>query len=84
MINPQFMEAQTNKAHALMFLGKTAEARAVYTKFKGQEVPSMRQKWEAVILDDFSNLEKNGLSNPLMTEVRSLFAPSRSAQNSGS
>jgi hypothetical protein len=37
----------TNYAHALLFLGRRAAAKAVYLRYKGENVPD-RGKWEAV------------------------------------
>jgi tetratricopeptide (TPR) repeat protein len=67
----------TNRAHALMFLRRTDEARALYLKYRG--VPDVQggKSWEPVVLEDFTELRKAGLSNPLMTEVESSFAATR-------
>src|SRR5208337_4900888 len=57
----------TNRAHALMFLGRDAEARALYLAHKGE--PLNGKTWEQVIADDFGLLRKAGLANPLMAAV---------------
>ena len=63
---------QTNRAHALMFLGRTSEAREVYLSHRGERTQD--DNWETVIRADFAELRKAGLSNPLMGEIESTFA----------
>ena len=64
----------TNKAHALMFLGRTAAARELYLKYRGTKNVPGEKSWETVILDDFADLRKAGLSNPLMDEIEKEFS----------
>jgi hypothetical protein len=54
-----------SRAHALMFLDHVNEARALYLKYKGQNV-SGGHLWDAAILQDFAELQKAGLTHPLM------------------
>jgi len=54
-------------AAALMFLGRTAEAKAIYLDFKGQQVSG--HSWEQMIHDQFAELRTAGLTHPLMAEV---------------
>ena len=64
----------TNRAHALMFLGRTDEARALYLKYRGQKDASSDAKpWEAIVLGDFAEFRNAGLTNPLMDEIEKLF-----------
>ena len=64
----------TNRAHALMFLGRTDEARALYLKYRGQkDVSSDGKPWEAVVLGDFAEFRNAELTNPLMDEIEKLF-----------
>jgi tetratricopeptide (TPR) repeat protein len=63
----------TNRAHALMFLGRHDEARALYLKYRGEKNVQGDKSWETVILEDFDGLRKNGLKNPLMDEVEKTF-----------
>lgn len=63
----------TNRAHALMFLTRTDEARALYLKYRGQKNVSENKSWDLVILDDFAQLRTAGLANPLMDEIEKLF-----------
>jgi tetratricopeptide (TPR) repeat protein len=62
-----------NRAHALMFLGRVGEARAVYLKYRAQKIDQNGKSWEAAVLEDFAELRKAGLANPLMDEIEKLF-----------
>jgi tetratricopeptide (TPR) repeat protein len=70
----------TNRAHALMFLGRVEEARVLYLKYRGErnvrkdKSSETAKSWEAAILEDFAELRQNGLTNPLMDEIEKLFA----------
>jgi tetratricopeptide (TPR) repeat protein len=63
----------TNRAHALMFLNRTDEARALYLKYRDQKDVQAGKSWPTVILDGFAELRKAGLSNPLMDEIEKDF-----------
>jgi hypothetical protein len=67
------LTAQTNRAHALMFLGRTADAKAIYLAHKGESLSQQGKTWEKVIDDDFSELRKAGLTHPLMDETEKAF-----------
>lgn len=73
-IEPPALQALTNKAHALMFLRREDDAKALYLAHRGEVVDKDR-KWEKAITDDFAELRKAGLSNPLMKEIETAFAP---------
>jgi tetratricopeptide (TPR) repeat protein len=66
----------TIRAHALMFLYRIDEARALYLKYRGETNVSGDESWEVVILEDFAELRKAGLSHPLMDEIESKFTKS--------
>jgi tetratricopeptide (TPR) repeat protein len=63
----------TNRAHALMFLGRVDEARALYLQYRGTKNVLGEKSWELAILDDFADLRKAGLTNPLMDEIEKQF-----------
>ena len=65
----------TNRAHALMFLDRVEEARALYLKYRGQKVDGDKS-WETVVLEDFAELQKAGFIHPLMQEIEKAFAGS--------
>ena len=76
-LKPDAVIYATNHAHALMFLGREEEARALYLKYKGQRTEKGGFPWVEAILKDFDELEKAGLKHPLMDEIRAVFAPVR-------
>jgi tetratricopeptide (TPR) repeat protein len=71
---PDKLWISTNRAHALMFLGRAEEARAAYLEHKGQNIAG-QGVWDEAILKDFAEFEKRGLTHPQMAEIRQLLAP---------
>lgn len=69
-----------NKAHALMFLDRRAEARAIYEEHRGKEL--QQGPWEKVVVKDFQDLRREGRTHPLMAEIEKLFdvSPPREAE----
>ncbi|MGO9986701.1 MAG: caspase family protein [Rhodomicrobium sp.] len=72
-IEPETIVLAMNKAHALMFLGRAKEARALYRRYKGQRVKGAGL-WEEEILNDFKEFEKRGLKHRQMAEIEALLA----------
>jgi tetratricopeptide (TPR) repeat protein len=70
---PEEIWLYTNRAHALMFIGNTDEARAIYLKYRGVKNVQNEKSWEMMILEDFADLRKKDLTNPLMDEIEKLF-----------
>jgi Flp pilus assembly protein TadD len=68
-LDPDNPDPAGNKAHALMYLGRLAEARQLY--FQNQE-----RSWKEDILSDFEVLTKLGRKHPLMDEVARRMKPS--------
>jgi tetratricopeptide (TPR) repeat protein len=64
----------TNRAHALMFLDRVAEARALYLQYRGEKGVSEGKSWETIVLEDFADLRKAGLAHPLMDEIEAKFS----------
>ena len=62
-----------NRAHALMFIGRTDEARALYLKYRRQKDVFEGKSWETVVQEDFAELRKAGLNDPLMDTIEKLF-----------
>jgi hypothetical protein len=75
-IVPDEIWLYTNRAHALMFLNRADEARALYLKYRGEKKVHGEKSWEAVVLEDFAELRKAELSHPLMDEIESKFSTS--------
>jgi tetratricopeptide (TPR) repeat protein len=73
---PDKLWLYTNRAHALMFLDRTDEARALYLQHRGRQKVSDDKSWEAVVLGDFAELRKAGLTHRLMDEIEKQFAGS--------
>jgi WD40 repeat protein len=67
-----------NRAHALMFLGRTKEARAAYLAHRGTETPN--GPWEEATVNDFRDYREQGRTHELMTEIEQLFIPSPPAE----
>jgi len=63
-----------NRAHALMFLGRVNEARALYLRYTNEKNVQDSKPWETVVLEDFAELRKEGLTRPLMDEIERRFA----------
>jgi len=65
-----------NRAHALMLLARVDEARALYLQHRGQTLQNGKT-WEGMVLEDFIDLRKAGLTHPLMDEIEKRFAGGR-------
>jgi tetratricopeptide (TPR) repeat protein len=63
----------SNRAHALMFLGRTEQARALYLKYRGEKKAQGDKSWVALVLEDFAELRKARLTHPLMDEIEKRF-----------
>jgi molecular chaperone GrpE len=72
-ISSDYISIDANRAHALMLLGSTDEARAIYAMHKGQETRN-NKIWDDEVLDDFYELERANIEHPLMDEIRSAWA----------
>jgi tetratricopeptide (TPR) repeat protein len=70
---PDEVWLHTNRAHALMFLGREDEARTLYLRYR-DEKNVLGKPWDTVILEDFAEMRKAGLMHPLMDEITKLFA----------
>ena len=70
---PDMVWIETNRAHALLFLGRTQEAIAAYAAHKGETIPN-QGKWEEVILKDFAEFRKRGLNRPDMVRIEKALA----------
>jgi hypothetical protein len=70
-IKPNLAE-EANHAHALMMLGRTAAAKALYLAHKGESLQG--KTWEEVIVDDFDRLRKAGIKNSLMEEIEDAWS----------
>jgi tetratricopeptide (TPR) repeat protein len=69
---PEQIWIQTNRAHALMFLGRVDDARALYLRYRGERLEGDRS-WEAVVIEDFAELRRAGHTHRIMREIETLF-----------
>jgi tetratricopeptide (TPR) repeat protein len=72
--SPDLIWPQKNRAHALMFLGRTDDARALYLQFQKAEDVLSGKSWTALVLDNFAEFRKAGLTSPLMDEIEKMFS----------
>ncbi|MEQ1696695.1 MAG: hypothetical protein ABL901_12715 [Hyphomicrobiaceae bacterium] len=71
---PGDLVTETNRAHALMLLGRATEARAIYSAHTGKNMPENDNKlWQDVISNDFKELQKSGVEHQQMHEIRQLL-----------
>jgi tetratricopeptide (TPR) repeat protein len=73
LLAPDQLWLYANRAHALMFLGRTEEARSLYLKYRGEKDVLEGKSWQTAILEDFAELRKVGLKSRLMDEIEKLF-----------
>src|SRR6266545_512089 len=66
----------TNRAHALMFLGRVDDARSLYLQYRGAKNVQGGKSWETVIIEEFAELRKAGLMHRLMDEIEKRFTAS--------
>ena len=75
---PDIIWLNAHRAHALMFLGRTDEAREIYLRYRNdKDVFGNKPNpttWDQFILEEFGELRKAGLTNPLMDEIEKQFA----------
>jgi predicted Zn-dependent protease len=64
----------TNRAHALMFLGRATEARAIYLQYRNRTDVQGGKSWVTLITEDFAELRKAGRTDPLMDDIEKRFA----------
>jgi hypothetical protein len=61
----------TNRAHALLFLGRVRDAEALYLTHRGKPISAgSKRLWEEVILDDFDQLAAAHITAPAMKRIR--------------
>jgi hypothetical protein len=74
---PNSLEIESNRAHALMFMGHDEEAKALYLAHKGEVFKSDNKLWEQITAEDFAKFRKEGLSSPMMADVEKELGISR-------
>jgi TPR repeat protein len=67
---PNDLMIESYRAHALMFLERGEESKALYLAHKGEPVSGLDGKlWERVIVGAFSDFREAGLTHPMMAEI---------------
>ena len=75
LLDPDLLWLEINHAHALMLLNRSDEARALYLSHKNEPLHDNDNKtWGQAIAEDFAELRKAGLVNPLMEDVEAALA----------
>jgi TPR repeat protein len=74
---PDDHEFEINRAHALMFLERGAESKALYLAHKGKPVSEDGKLWERAIVEDFAEFDKAGLTHPMMADIEKELGVSR-------
>jgi tetratricopeptide (TPR) repeat protein len=64
---PDDLAIETNRAHALMFLGRGKQSKALYIAHKGELISG--KPWERVVVEDFAEIRKTGLRHPMMAQI---------------
>jgi tetratricopeptide (TPR) repeat protein len=72
VLMPDDLSLETNRAHALLFLNRGDEAKALYLAYKGKTT-SDNKAWEQIIALDFVEFRKAGLFHPMMAEIESVL-----------
>jgi tetratricopeptide (TPR) repeat protein len=67
-LRPGDLTAELNRAHALMYLDRGAEALTIYEKHKA-DLFSDNTPWTGMVADDFAEFRKAGHPHPLMGKV---------------
>ncbi len=84
---PGWLPLALNKAHALMFLGRNWEARALHLRYKGQPMEKDGKLWEEAVTGDFQEFEKRGLKHAQIEDIKTLLAekqpPARPSRRRG-
>jgi TPR repeat protein len=74
---PDDLEFESNRAHALMFLGHEEKSKALYVAYKGKTLSQQDTAlWEHAIAEDFAEFRKAGLTHPMMAEIEKEFGVS--------
>ena len=71
-LEPDQLWLKTNRAHALMMLGRLDEASGLYIAYRDEHIytDGDTTTWRRAVLDDLRLLQLAGLSSPLMAKVQ--------------
>jgi tetratricopeptide (TPR) repeat protein len=68
-LQPGELAAELNRAHALMYVGRDQEARAIHVAHKRDVLEDGNKPWPQVVAEDFDELRKAGRAHPQMAEI---------------
>jgi tetratricopeptide (TPR) repeat protein len=74
---PTELWIKSNWAHALMFLGRVAEARELYLGEMDKIDPKLNKPWQRAIAEDFAQFREAGHDHPMMVEIEAAFEAKR-------
>jgi tetratricopeptide (TPR) repeat protein len=77
-IAPELLWIEVNRAHALLFIGRLDEARAIYFAHKGKRF-SGSTTWEDRVADNFAALQKAGIEHAAFEEIATALGVNRTA-----
>ena len=67
---PRSLVIETNRAHALLFLGREGEASKLYSLYKGKRLsPDSGKTWEDGIVEDFDALRAAGIVHDAFPKI---------------
>jgi TPR repeat protein len=72
---PDHLGIETNRAHALMFLGREEDCKALYLTHKGKLFSG--RLWEQIIVQDFAEFRATDLTHPMMADIEKELGVSR-------
>jgi tetratricopeptide (TPR) repeat protein len=75
-LNPAAVWVETNRAHALLFLGRSEDATTVYIEYRDRLVFEDKTFAQAVI-EDFAKFRKYGIDTPEMKAIAALLSATR-------
>jgi TPR repeat protein len=77
-LHPNGLVIETNRAHALMFMERRQESKALYLAHKGKPLSEQDGRlWDRVIVEDFAEFRKAGLTHPMMADIEKELGVSR-------
>lgn len=79
---PETIWPYSNRAHALMFLGREDEARALYLKYRGTQKAQGDRAWNDIVRVDFAQLREAGHTHSLMAEIETALGQATAAEPS--
>src|SRR5262249_10955761 len=71
-LRPDDLGTEINGVHALMFLERGGESKALYLAHKGKTIRGWGadgKLWQRVIAEDFAEFRKAGLTHPMMADI---------------